>query len=333
MIKNDNLKKSILTPFSKVEKRKVEWLVEPYIPKNTFVLVEGEESSGKSTFVSHIVSSLSASRNPISGASLDRAYTSIYISTEEDSSTVLAPRFEAQGGNLENIFMIENPYEIFNNLKEFEKIVKSNKIDILVVDPLSSLTGNIDSNSEREVRQFLEPLTDKLNKLNLTLIGIRHHGKSTNNARRKGLGSVAFSSLVRSIITIYEKDSNSNTRYLTQAKNNFGTKKKTRIFSIEEKGIINFGSEVNITSDELALREPIKNSKNSNKTVKTTKIKKAEELLLKELSNKKYVSYNFLVEQAEKLGISESTLKIAKRNLKIGSVRKKFNWNWFLNNK
>jgi len=320
----NELNKEDLIPFSKIEKKTVEWLVNPYIPKNTFVLVEGEESSGKSTFVSHIVASLSASKEPLSGVFLDRSYISLYISTEEDSNAVLAPRFEAQGGNLEKIFMIKNPQEIFSDLKKLEKIVKKNKIDILVVDPLASITGNIDSNSERDVRQFLEPLIARLSDLNLTLIGIRHHGKSSKNARRKGLGSVAFSSLVRSIITLYEDDSNNNIKYLTHAKNNFGSKQKTRIFYIEKKGIITWGSEINITADNLALNDP-------NKTEpKILKKNKAEILLLEELKDNKQIPVNDLIKKAKKLGISKRTLENAKNDLGVKAIKKYTNWAWIL---
>lgn len=306
--------------FKNIKSKKVEWLWYPYIPYGKITIVQGDPGEGKTTVVLSIISSLSKGESlPFTEQKLQTV--SIYQNAEDDNSDTIKPRLENHNANCDNVCYIEKEDGLlFMDDDSIEKAIIKSNAKLLVLDPIQAFIGeNVDMNRANVIRPRMTKLKETAEKTGCAIVLVGHMNKnSAGKASYRSLGSIDISAAARSVLVVGKADKTSDIRVLAQLKNNLAPKGKSISFEIKD-GVLKWLSECDMSADELV----------SGNSSGVSKLFMAEDFLrtklLKGLQPAKY-----LIEEAEEQGISERTLKKAKSNLSIRSVKKNGCWYWII---
>src|SRR5699024_5190040 len=98
------------------------------------------------------------------------------------------------------------PFNLRKHVPVLRQEVLDKNIGLVVIDPLSSVQGNGDRNSEGEVRDSMAPLFRMMEETGVAVIGIMHIGKNDGHAKsyQKLLGSTAYTALARVIWMVHD---------------------------------------------------------------------------------------------------------------------------------
>ena len=199
---------------------------------------------------------------------------------------------------------------------------------MIIVDSITSYLGNVDSNSNSGVRGLLEPLRMLASEQNLAILLVAHLNKAHGtDAMMRVSGSTSWVAAVRTAYLVTPDKEDKQRRMMLPIKNNLGIDDTGFAYSISERQldsgiispVIEWEKELcNINPDDAVNGiEPGIN-----------KLDEACEFLNEELSSGS-VSVTSIKEHADKLGISDKTLKRAKNKLGIGSKKQSDGtWAW-----
>ena len=137
----------------------------------------------------------------------------------------------------------------------------------------------------------------------------------------RGLGSIDFTAAARSILVVGRIQDEPTVRVIAQSKNSLAPEGKSIAFELDpEHGFQwKWKGACEITVDELL---------SGGGQVQTKTMQMEDEL--KRILNAGEISAEKILLRADELGISERTLKIAKKNLSIVSVKRGDQWYWKL---
>lgn len=309
----------------------VRWLWEDRIPRRAITLLVGNPGVGKSLLTLHLAARLS--RGDL-GRGTGRT---LLLSAEDPWRETVMPRLVAAGANQEMVMFpplesdgAEPVLVLPDDLDRVEKYVVRGKIDLLVIDPLSSyLRGSIDTWRESSVRSALAPLSRLARKHDLAIVVVAHLNKGVNSdpLRRVG-GSIGFTAEARSVLLLAndpDSPAQRGRRILAHAKSNFGPLTESRLIQLHTSDHGNaFVEEIGNTdltaADLLVVEEPEPRNKRL----------EAIEFLTKELANGQRLAREVLA-SARQLGISETTLHRARKDLGVRSTKIDLTqWAWQL---
>lgn len=207
-----------VTRGSEVKLLPIRWWEEGIVLASAINLLAGREGKGKST-----VAAAWAARETHSGGMV------LWIGTEESREHAQAPRLHAAGADMDRIVFfdvessgITTTLQLPLDLLALEAAIVEHKVTMIVMDPCKGLVPpDFRGNDDVAVRQYLEPIAALCSRRNIVMIGLMHFGKREDNDSGKLiLGSVAWSQVARSVISIAE-DPEDGTRVITNTKTNF----------------------------------------------------------------------------------------------------------------
>lgn len=113
---------------------------------------------------------------------------------EDSIENTVAPRLLRAGARMENIELLDSSsFEVFD--KEFNRVDKRSidlsqdiniikflvknhpQIKLLIIDPITGVFGNRNTNHNKDMRPIMNDLKDMLENVGLTLVGIAHTNK------------------------------------------------------------------------------------------------------------------------------------------------------------
>jgi len=188
-----------MTTLAEATDEPLEYLLYPYLEKGHLSVLFGQGGVGKGLLSVHLALRLAADGIKV-----------FWIDAEDKASDI--KRRAKDAGNLENItivdavvndsdaFNLSNPNHVNHLFMEMEKVGAK----LLIVNTLTSFLSGTDSNNEAQIKSSLLYLTDKLDKYNISGLGIAHINKSTSYARAnyRVQGSSAFTDLPRKVFGI-----------------------------------------------------------------------------------------------------------------------------------
>ncbi len=301
-----------------IEPKPVEWLFEPIIPLGKITVICGDPGSGKTTFTIKLASDVSNGINTLKKS--EKKFTPgtiIFQSSEDSASDTLRTRFASNNANLENIVFIDetnSPLSLTD--KRLEDAIKQSNAKMVVIDPLQNYLPKIDMHRANEVRPVFSHLARLAEKYNCAIILISHLNKGSGKALYRSLGSIDLIAACRSNLVISAAPDNPEIKIVAQAKNSLAPLADSIAFTIHKNSEVKWVDYKNISADELF------ESSNSQYNV-------AQNFLLVVLADSSISSKNILALAKEK-NICERTLRKAKKDLKIKSVKKKNEWIWEL---
>lgn len=214
----------MLKQLSLVEPKTPEWLWHPYIPSNCITLLEGDPGVGKSFLTLYLASQLSKGEThwPNNSVIPSPGSPSLFLATEDPLAEVIRPRAEGLKADLTKIW-VESGILFLNDegIDRIKEMIDDVKPSLVVIDPITALfDAGVDTYRANDVRARLRPLAIMAEECQCAFVVIRHWNKNTNaQAFHRGLGSVDFSAIARSMVSVYAHGSDV---IFAHTKHNFG---------------------------------------------------------------------------------------------------------------
>ena len=303
---------------SEIQSQEVAWLWYPFIPYGKLTIVQGDPGDGKTTLVLNIAAKLSKGEGIDREMKLTEPLTVIYQSAEDGLADTVKPRLEAAGANCENISVIDESIKSLSMIDErLEEAVIRTKAKLLILDPIQAyLGGDMDMNRANEARDMTKKLAALAEKYQCAIVLVGHMNKAAGNkAAYRGMGSIDFFAVARSVLLVGRVEGEANIRAVVQIKNNLAAFGHPKAFELSEDGFHWLG-DYEITADEVL----------GGIAPKANKLEQAREVA--ETNNA--MQSNEIFNLAEEQGISRRTLENAKKELSIRAKRINNSWYWEL---
>lgn len=221
----------LLTTASDIRPRPVWWLWKNRLALGTLGLLAGREGAGKSTLAYWITARLT--RGDLFGHYQGQPKAVLVVAAEDSWEHTIVPRLIAAGADLTMVHRVEMisaldltvGLRLPGDLLAVEKAAIDLDAALLLLDPLMSRLGDLDTHRDAEVRQALEPLVAMADRISMSVLGIIHHNKSgSSDPLQLVMGSKAFTAVARSVHTVVaDPDDETNQRRLFGTpKNNLG---------------------------------------------------------------------------------------------------------------
>lgn len=333
-----------LKSFADIEPGEPEWLWPGRIPRGCITLLAGAPGQGKSYVTAAIAGIVTTGGNWPDGGSCDVGDV-LFVTLEDDPATVTTPRLIAHGADRTRCHLLEgvqvesekrDPYVIpftLEHLDELKQVVQRiPNLALIVIDPAGSfIGGSVDSDKDNKVRAVLQPLATWAQELNIAVLVVAHHRKSSTDgaADDKVLGSIGFVGLARSVLHVVPIDENDkNRRALTQGKTNFAQRRPTLEFRIAgDPAIVNWSDEpIDLSADDLlVISRPERSKRRGPEPRKKTE---AIETLRGLLSGTR-LPVESVYKHFEGSGISRATISRAAEILDVVRERDDESGTWF----
>ena len=279
---------------SEIQSQEVAWLWYPFIPYGKLTIVQGDPGDGKTTLVLNIAAKLSKGEDIDSEMKLTEPLTVIYQSAEDGLADTVKPRLETAGAS---------------------------KAKLLILDPIQAyLGGGMDMNRANEARNMTKKLAALAEKYQCAIVFVGHINKAAGNkAAYRGMGSIDFFAVARSVLLVGRVEGEANIRAVVQIKNNLAAFGHPKAFELSEDGLHWLG-DYEITADEVL----------GGIAPKANKLEQAKRLLREVAETNNAMQSNEIFNLAEEQGISRRTLENAKKELGIRARRINNSWYWEL---
>lgn len=224
---------------SEIQSQEVAWLWFPFIPYGKLTIVQGDSGDGKTTLVLNIAVKLSKGEGLDSKMKLKEPLNVIYQSAEDGLADTVKPRLETAGANCENISVIDESIKSLSMIDErLEEAVIRTKAKILILDPIQAyLGGGMDMNRANEARDMTKKLATLAEKYQCAIVLVGHMNKAVGNkAAYRGIGSIDFFAVARSVLLVDRIKGEPNTRAVVQIKNNLAAFGHPKAFMLSEMG-------------------------------------------------------------------------------------------------
>ena len=312
---------------SEVDTLTVEWLWEPYIPFGKVTIIQGNPGEGKTTLALRLCAACT-NRKPFPFMLEHEPFNVIYQTAEDGLGDTVKPRLMEAEADLDRVLVIdEAKQELTLNDERIERAIRQTGARLMILDPIQAYVGEkTDMNKANEVRPIFRRLADIAERTGCAVILIGHLNKSIGGqSAYRGLGSIDFRAAARSVLLIGRVKREPNVRVIVHDKSSLAPEGKSIAFCLDpEKGFEWIG-EYDITADEL-----LSGAGGNNET----KTEQAARLILDLLADGKEMLSEDIVKAAAEAGISERTVRAAKRSMgdALGSRRVGSQWYHFLKN-
>jgi len=308
-----------------VTAKRVTWEWKGRIRANALNIIDGDPGTGKSTLLTVMASTIANGGKFLRDPGTARPGTVLWMCTEEEYDTDVVPRWLANCGQLKNLFNWPNPrleaserISMPHDVFKLTAYLKHIGARVLVLDPFTSLAPfGLEMNTEQAVRGYLESIFAATAPVGVTTLMSRHWNKNANaSPLNRGLGSIGISAVCRVIMAATMDPDSGKPGILSTLKTNNADIPPPISYRIDEtpKGTAWFqwGTLQDKTAGEIISQ----NAQGGEEDAANDAIM----MLLKILKNGK-VEANAIVKEALSVGISVSTLRRAKKKLKIKSQR------------
>ncbi len=307
---------------SEIQSQEVSWLWYPFIPYGKLTIIQGYPGDGKTTLVLNIAAWLSKGEGLDSEMKLSEPVNVIYQSAEDGLADTVKPRLELAGADCERILVIDEKEKSLSMVDErLEKAIVQTKARMLILDPIQAyLGGGMDMNRANEARDMTKKFGALAEKHQCAIVLIGHMNKAAGNkAAYRGMGSIDFFAVARSVLLVGRVEGEPNIRAVVQIKNNLATFGHPKAFALSEDGFQWLG-DYEITADEVL----------GGIAPKANKMEQAKRLLRELALTTDAIQSNEIFDMADEQGISKRTLENAKRELGIRAKKINNSWYWEL---
>lgn len=307
---------------SEVESQEIEWLWYPFIPYGKLTIIQGDPGDGKTTMVLNIAAKLSKGEGLDENMKVTEPINIIYQTAEDGLADTVKPRLELAGADCEKIMVIDESDKSLSMIDErLEEAIVQTGARLLILDPIQAyLGGGMDMNRANEARDMTKKLGALAEKTKCAIVLIGHMNKAAGNkAAYRGMGSIDFFAVARSVLLVGRIEGEENLRAVVQIKNNLATFGHPKAFELSENGFL-WRGDYEITVDEVL----------GGIAPKANKMEQAKRILSDLAETQNAVQSNEVFELAQEHGISKRTMENAKKELGIRAKKINNSWYWEL---
>lgn len=332
-----------------VEVEQIEWLLYPFIPYGKVTIIQGDPGEGKTTMVLQIIAKLTRGEtilpadstkdkrididsesdmvdaenieNNASTQHLEAPVNVIYQTAEDGLGDTIKPRLLAAGADCTKVMVIDDSEQPLTMADvRLEEAIVQTKARMVVLDPIQGFLGSeVDMHRANEIRPLMKRIAVLAEKYHCAIILIGHMNKNSNGkSSYRGLGSIDFQAAARSVLIVGRIKDEPEVRVVCHTKSSLAPEGKAIAFRLDKNNGFEWIGEYDISADELLNGEG-----------KGQKTRKAKEFLLEILADGG-MAQKKIEEEAEKMGIKKKTLRNAKMELGIDSIKRGNQWYWML---
>ena len=326
-----------------VEVEQIEWLLYPFIPFGKVTIIQGDPGEGKTTMVLQIIAKLTRGEpillkqqsqkeaqkdskenlkqkvlsqdNPIQPVNV------IYQTAEDGLGDTIKPRLLAAGADCSRVQVIDDREQPLTMLDvRLEEAIMQTKARLVVLDPIQGFLGtDVDMHRANEIRPLMKRVAVLAEKYHCAIILIGHMNKNSNGkSSYRGLGSIDFQAAARSVLIVGRLKDEPETRVMCHVKSSLAPEGKSVAFRLDKETGFQWIGEYDISADDLLSGD-----------ARGQKSRIAKEFLLDILADGG-MAQKKIEEEASKQGIKKKTLRNAKQELEIDSIKRGNQWFWIL---
>jgi hypothetical protein len=332
---------------SEVEVENVDWLWQGYIPLGKMTIIDGDPGLGKSTAVLDIAARVSTGcEMPDGGPGIEPAGV-VILSAEDGLADTIKPRLEVAGADCSKIVALTEietslivrsqipgmgseknseglrPPIIPDDLEIIAETIQHIEAKLLIVDPLMAfLSGDVASHRDQDVRRALHQVASLAEESGAAVLLIRHLNKSAgSNSTYRGGGSIGIIGAARSGLLVAKDPDDEERRIIAPVKTNLCKAPASLVFRLEDTGDV-----AKIVWEGVS-------EHNANSLLVTpsdeegSALNEAKEILKDTLSDGA-ISASEVLKEARSAGISERTLRTAKKQLNVRSFKDGMTGGW-----
>ena len=202
-----------------------------------------------------------------------------------------------------------------------EQAIVETKAKLVVLDPIQGFLGaDVDMHRANKIRPVMKHIAELADKYKCAIILIGHMNKcSMGKSTYRGLGSIDFQAAARSVLIVGRIKDEPEIRVVCQTKSSLAPEAKSIAFRLSKENGFEWIGEYDVTADDLL-------SGTAKGTKKQAAIDFLEEFVLNGAKPQTEI-----MKLAKEKGFSEKTVRNAKDELKIKSMRKNNQWYLSLN--
>lgn len=311
--------------FSDIDPQEVVWLWKNRIALGKLTLIVGEPGLGKTFVAIDIASRVSAGADYPDGSPCEQGKV-LFLTCEDGPGDTIRPRLDAHGADVVHVMNVRG-VETKDGVMEFidfgahletiEEYLKDNPgVRLFVIDPISAFLGDrIDSHNNTSVRSILGPICELAERYGMSVVGITHLAKKDTTAINRVIGSIAFVAAARAAWLVAQDDDDADRRLFLPIKNNLAKVNGLAYRIIDGRCQWEDG-EVLVAADDIG--DDSFSPRDEAKQWLEAKLAKGP------------VGAKQLFRDATGDGISQRTLKRAKKELGIESTKVGDSWCWCL---
>lgn len=309
-----------LINMDEVQAKEVQWLWYPYIPYGKITIIQGDPGEGKTTVVLKIAALLSNGENLPCDDTKREPINIIYQTVEDGLDDTIKPRLVDANADCTKIKVIDESTTPLTMLDErLEQAIVTTGARLVILDPIQAYLGaTVNMNVANETRAVMARLGGIADRYNCAIILIGHMNKGGGKASYRGLGSIDFQAVARSVLIVGRLKDNPSMRVIAQGKSSLAPEGDSIAFELNKDTGFQWIGKYDISADELLDGMP-----------KDNKSELAQQLLNEMLADRKRPQ-NEIMARAKEIGISKRTLDEVKKNMYIKSTKECNKWFWEL---
>lgn len=316
-----NLSKLKLINMQDIEVEDIEWLIYPFIPYGKITIIQGDPGEGKTTLVLQIIARLTKGE-AIINEKAKQPINVIYQTAEDGLGDTIKPRLLSADADCSKVLVIDDKdTPLTMRDVRLEQAIVETKAKLVVLDPIQGFLGaDVDMHRANKIRPVMKHIAELADKYKCAIILIGHMNKcSMGKSTYRGLGSIDFQAAARSVLIVGRIKDEPEIRVVCQTKSSPAPEAKSIAFRLSKENGFEWIGEYDVTADDLL-------SGTAKGTKKQAAIDFLEEFVLNGAKPQTEI-----MKLAKEKGFSEKTVRNAKDELKIKSMRKNNQWYLSLN--
>lgn len=221
--------------------RPLRWMWQDRVPLGAVTLMPGREGLGKS-LVAHDIAAR-ATRGELAGDLRGVPVDVIVIGAEDTIETVSGPRFVAAGADLSRVHYLDAlddggyVWAVLDGLRDLEQLAgEVERLGLVIIDPLDAHL-DVDTHKKGETQRAIGMLTQFAQQCDAAVLGLAHHNKgATTDPLRLVTGSVAFTTSVRSVLSVAPHPHDPAERVLAVSKANLCNREQVPVLRFRLEG-------------------------------------------------------------------------------------------------
>ncbi len=310
------------TTLAQIPEEEPTWFIEGWLPEGQICILASDGGVGKTSLAIDIAANRSAGRPCI----LDDPDLIIepqriaFISTEDSYSKKLKKKIREAGADMSNILLPLSSSGKAGDLSEF-KFVNANMRQFIlearpalcILDPLQGFVPpNINMGSRNAMRDCLAPLIALGEETGTTFLIICHTNKRKGASGRERLADSSDIWDIARSVSMMGFAPEEGVRYLSHEKSNYGVYKETRLFTMDDSGMLKAAGTTTKKDKDF--------QRDSSESSSSSKREDCKEWILRTLKeNGNNMLMNDLTEASSSEGFSFATYRRSKEELKEAS--------------
>lgn len=203
----------VLVNMADVQPEAVSWLWTGRLARGKVTALAGDPGMGKSFITLDMAARISTGRPWPDGESIPSRGDVVFLAAEDGLADTVRPRLDAMQADVSRVHVLqairvandggERAFCLGTDIAWLEETITQTGALLVVIDPISSYMGDVNTYNDAEVRTVLMPLVTLAAKTNVAILVLMHLTKDTKaKATQRAMASMAFVAVPRIVLAV-----------------------------------------------------------------------------------------------------------------------------------